>query len=204
MTNDGAPRAIKKLKSFFAPLISVNSDDKAQAYEREALPFLDDIFRVAARMVGSRTEAEDLVQEVFMQAWKSFHHFELGTNCRAWLFRILFHKLNHHRRKSLPWKRFKDDEANLEQLPDPQPAFSEHLSDKEILLALERLPACYREVVLLTDVHEFSYKETADILRVPLGTVMSRLSRGRKLLRHALADVAAAYGILEGKESVEN
>lgn len=88
--------------------------------------------------------------------------------------------------------------------PTRSPPSAKHLSDKESLLALERLPACYREVVLLTDVHEFSYKETADILCVPLGTVMSRLSRGRKLLRHALADVAAAYGILEGKESVEN
>ncbi len=175
---------------------SITSRDTNRAdFEAAAMPYLNEIFGVAARLVGSRVEAEDLVQEVFMQAWKSFHCFKIGTNCRAWLFRILFNKHHHHRRNLLRWRRIKTDEVNFEQLPSDAPPVSEHLNDREILLALERLPQCYREVVLLSDVQEFAYKEIAAILRVPAGTVMSRLSRGRKLLRSELADVAAGYGI---------
>jgi len=198
LTAGTALRVRKEFKP--APALNTGSgvmskDTQRIDFEASAMPYLNEIFGVAARLVGSRAEAEDLVQEVFMQAWKSFHCFELGTNCRAWLFRILFNKHHHHRRKLLRWRRIKTDEVNLEQIPSDDPPVSEHLNDAEILLALEQLPQCYREVVLLADVQEFSYKEIAAILRVPAGTVMSRLSRGRKLLRSELADVATAYGI---------
>lgn len=167
---------------------------RAADFEMAALPHLNELMRAAARLVGSRAEAEDLIQETYCQAWKSFHHFELGTNCRAWLFRILFNKANHHR-KWLFWRKAHDCETKLVEALRYMPPVNEQLKDEEILCALERLPQCHREVVLLVDVEEFSYKEAAGILRVPIGTVMSRLSRGRKLLRVELADVAKSCGI---------
>jgi RNA polymerase sigma-70 factor (ECF subfamily) len=173
--------------------------ETAGRFEAEAIPHTNDLFRTAARMMADRSRAEDVVQEVFLQAWTSFDRFEPGTNCRAWLFKILFHCVNHHRRK---WFRFplmteKQEfiEANLTYAP-PVP---EHLTDEDILAALDSIPADFRAVVLLADVEEFAYKEVAEILSIPIGTVMSRLSRGRKLLRERLADVAKSYGI--GKQA---
>jgi RNA polymerase sigma-70 factor (ECF subfamily) len=179
-----------------AALGNQNSDRARLAeFEGAAMPHLDDIFRTALRMSGDRSRAEDAVQETFLQAWKSFDRFEPGTNCRAWLFRILFHSVHHHRRKLFRFPLVKDAEEFLEaNLPAPEPV-PENLRDEQILSALERIPRDYRAAVLLVDVEEFAYKEAADILRVPVGTVMSRLSRGRKLLRGQLAEVARAYGI---------
>ncbi len=186
--------SIAKFKLRFASQTETDEGVTAENFEAAALPHLNELFRTAARLVGSRTEAEDLIQETYMQAWKSFHRFELGTNCRAWLFRILFNKANHQRRR-LFWRKTHDSDVLLEETLRYETPVSEQLSDEEVLLALERLPRHYREVVLLIDVEEFSYKEVAGILSVPIGTVMSRLSRGRKLLRVVLAGVAASYGI---------
>lgn len=167
----------------------------AERFEAEAMPHLNDIFRTAVRVLGDRSRAEDIAQEVYLQAWKSFGRFESGTNCRAWLFRIMFNCVNHHRRK---WFRFPllseaTDflEANL-TAAEPVP---EHLTDEEVRAAMDRIPADFRAVVLMVDVEEFAYKETAEILSIPIGTVMSRLNRGRKLLREQLAEVAREYGI---------
>lgn len=165
------------------------------AFDAEAMPHLNDLFRTAARILGDRTRAEDIVQEVYLQAWKSFHRFEKGTNCRAWLFKILFHCVNHHRRKWFRFPLLKETEEFLEtNLVAPSPVV-EHLTDGQILAALDRIPAEFRSVVLLVDVEEFAYKDAAEILQVPIGTIMSRLSRGRKLLRGQLQDVARSYGI---------
>ncbi len=167
----------------------------ADRFNAEAMPHMTDIFRTAVRLVGERARAEDVVQEVYLQAWKSFHRFESGTNCRAWLFKILFHCVNHHRRKWFRFPLLKETEdfveANLTS-PTPIPA---HLTDQEVLAALDRIPTEFRSVVLLVDVEEFAYKEAAEITGTPIGTVMSRLSRGRKLLREQLAGVARSYGI---------
>jgi len=168
---------------------------KIEDFEAAALPHLDDLYRTAARLVGSRTEAEDLVQEAYLQAWKSFHRFELGTNCRAWLFKILFHVIQHHRRKHYQLKLVTEGEEILAETLAYEPPLPEQLSDEEVLLALDRVPQQYREVVLLADVEEFAYKEIAELLHIPVGTVMSRLSRGRKLLRAELAGFAEGYGI---------
>jgi RNA polymerase sigma-70 factor (ECF subfamily) len=159
------------------------------------MPHLNDLFRTAARLTGERAKAEDVVQEVYLQAWKSFHRFESGTNCRAWLVKILFHCVNHQRRK---WFRFplqKDADELIEAKLTYTPPVPEHITDQEILAALDRIPAEFRAAVLLVDVEEFGYKEAADIMGIPIGTIMSRLSRGRKLLRERLADVARTYGI---------
>lgn len=173
---------------------------RAQAREAEfaeqAIPHMDDLFRIALRMTGDRTRAEDAVQEAYLQAWKSFDRFEQGTNCKAWLFRILFHCVQHQRRK---WFRFAvagDSEEILEtsvRAPEPVPV---NLTDGQIQEALDALPPDYRAVALLVDVEEFGYREAADILGIPIGTVMSRLSRARRTLRERLADTARSYGIL--------
>ena len=167
----------------------------ADRFEAEAMPHLNDIFRTATRLLGERSRAEDIAQEVYLQAWKSFHRFETGTNCRAWLFKILFHCVNHHRRKWFRFPLLKETEEFLETNLTSSPPIPNQLTDQDILAALDRIPADFRSVVLLVDVEEFSYKEASDILTVPIGTVMSRLSRGRKALREQLTDVARSYGI---------
>jgi len=164
-------------------------------FDAEAMPHLNDIFRTATRLLSDRARAEDVAQEVYLQAWKSFHRFETGTNCRAWLFKILFHCVNHHRRKWFRFPLLKETEEFLEANLIAATPLPETLEDEDILGALDRLPADFRSVVLLVDVEEFSYKEASDILTVPIGTVMSRLSRGRKILREQLAEVARSYGI---------
>ena len=152
-------------------------------FETVALPHLHALYRMAARLLGDSTKAEDVVQEAYLQAWKSFARFEPGTNCRAWLFKILVNTIHHHRRSWFNLRRVRESEEILEQTAVRAAPVPERLAQGEILRALDRLPADYRAAVLLSDVEEFSYKEIAGMLDVPKGTVMSRLSRGRKLLR---------------------
>jgi RNA polymerase sigma-70 factor (ECF subfamily) len=173
----------------------------AERFEAEAMPHLNDIFRTATRLVGDRSRAEDVAQEVYLQAWKSFDRFEPGTNCRAWLFKILFNCVHHHRRKWFRFPLLKETEDFIEANLKFAPPIPEHLTDEEILMALEKISAEFRAVVLLVDVEEFAYKEAAEILSIPIGTVMSRLSRGRRMLREQLTDVAHSYGI--GRTSAE-
>ena len=168
---------------------------KSEDFEAAALPYLHELFRVAARVIGDRSEAEDLVQEAYLQAWKSFHRFEPGTNCRAWLFKILFHVIQHHRRKWFNNRAIKENDDTLEQTLAYEPPVPQSIGDDDVLAALEKVPLHYREVVLLADVEDLSYKEVAEALSIPVGTVMSRLSRGRKVLREELAGFAAGYGI---------
>ena len=166
----------------------------AHRFEAEAMPHLNDIFRTATRVLGERGRAEDVVQEVYLQAWKSFDRFEPGTNCRAWLFKILLHVIQHHRRK---WFRFRfadEPGETLEQTLQYEPPVPQDLSDEDVLAAFQKIPEQYRAVVLLSDVYEYSYKEIHETLGMPLGTVMSRLSRGRQLLRTHLAGMAEAAG----------
>ena len=168
---------------------------RTDEFEAAAMPHMNDLYRTAARLLGNGTGADDIVQDVYLQAWKSFDQFELGTNCRAWLFRILFHTLNHYRRKWLNIRMVRESDEILDQAPASSPPLPEHITDEEMLAALAEVPQDFRAVVLLIDVEEFSYKDTAGILNVPIGTVMSRLSRGRKVLREKLAGLAESYGI---------
>lgn len=164
-------------------------------FEAAALPHLNDIFRTAFRLMGDGARADDVVQDVYLQAWKSFDRFEPGTNCRAWLYKILFHTVHHYRRKWLNIRMVTESEEILEKTAAAAPPVPEQITDEELLAALAVVPHDYRAVVLLVDVEEFSYREAAGVLNVPVGTVMSRLSRGRKLLRDRLADLARSYGI---------
>lgn len=175
---------------FFHPQV------RLQDFEAVAMPHFPDLYRTSRILARDPAEAEDLVQDVFLEAWKSFHRFQAGTNCRAWLFKILFHRLHHFRRR---WAKA----AKVEQFSHPEdgdsfvaePPVPQEIRDEDVLMALERLPIEFREVVLLADVQEFSYKEIAETLKLPMGTVMSRLSRARRLLRQQLAGVASSYGI---------
>ena len=184
------------------PTQTVNSTSAGSLelrFEREAMPHLGDLFRTATRVTGDRSRAEDVVQETFLQAWKSFGRFQPGTNCRAWLYKILFHCLSHYRRKFLRFPLLDDATGFLESSIPYSAPIPESLTDEQILAALDRIPVDFRSVVLLSDVEEFAYKEVAEILGIPIGTVMSRLSRARKMLRGHLGDVAKEYGI--GRQS---
>jgi RNA polymerase sigma-70 factor, ECF subfamily len=164
------------------------------AFEAEALPHLDDLFRAAIRLLQDHGKAADAVQETYLVAWKSFNKFQRGTNCRAWLFQILFNVVRHERRNWFKWITGKEEDLGEAQLAAPTPT-PESLTDPDILGALDRLPVQFREVLLLVDVEEFSYKEASEILRVPIGTIMSRLNRARGVLRIQLASVARSYGL---------
>jgi RNA polymerase sigma-70 factor (ECF subfamily) len=172
-------------------------NNQEEIFAAEAMPHLKDLYRTALRLTREQSQAEDIVQEVFLQAWKSFESYETGTNCRAWLYQIMFFKISHYRRSLVMQSKFfqQDDEegtifahAAVEQ-PIPQ-----HLTDEDMIAAVDGLSTNYRAVVLLADVEEFSYKEVAEILQIPIGTVMSRLSRARANLRESLAGVAPEYG----------
>ena len=156
-----------------------------EEFESEALPHLKHLYQTAAHVIGDRTEAEDLVQQTYLQAWKAFDRFQPGTNCRAWLFRILFNVIRHHRRGWFSRRVLVDCDLFEDVLPGENPV-PDTLTDEDILFALDRVPQSFREVLLLVDVQEFSYKEAAETLGIPIGTVMSRVSRGRDLLRNQL------------------
>ncbi len=174
---------------------------RTDEFERAALPHLKELYRTAVRLLGDGPKAEDVVQETYLQAWKSFERFAPGTNCRAWLFKILINTTHRHRRNWFNLHLVKESEEILEQTAAATPPIPERFARQEILRALDGLPADYRAAVLLADVEEFSYKEIAGVLDVPIGTVMSRLSRGRKLLREQLSELARSYGIGQaGKE----
>lgn len=169
--------------------------DRMEAFEAEAMGHSNDLYRTALRLLQDASKASDAVQETYLLAWKSFDRYKRGTNCKAWLFQILFNVVRHERRNWFKWITGKEQDAGESTLAADAP-IPDHLSDQEILAALDRLPRQFREVVLMVDVEEFSYKETSEMLHVPIGTVMSRLSRGRGILRQELTAVAAAYGIV--------
>lgn len=172
------------------------TDMKEEIFQNEAMQHIDDLYRTAKRLTMNQTEADDLVQETYMQAWRSFASYEPGTNCRAWLYKILFNKFDHLRRKKYTQaKYFEEADELVYATAAGTPSVPDHLTDKQVLTALSALPEHYRSVVLLADVHEFDYKEVAEILDIPMGTVMSRLSRARAQLKKSLASVAREYGI---------
>jgi RNA polymerase sigma-70 factor (ECF subfamily) len=181
----------------------MNAESRREEFETVALAHMNDLVRTATRVVRDRVEANDLVQETYLQAWKSFHRFEPGTNCRAWLYKIMFHVIHHHRRKTyrMNLRLVHEDEPGLEATLPYVPPVRENLDDEDVLAAFDKLPPHYRDVVLLVDVQELSYKEAADALDVPIGTIMSRLSRGRQMLRISLADYAKGFGIGDGNVS---
>jgi len=198
----GTPR--NKVLAFDAANREAESRSRREAFDSEALPHIKDLFRTALRTTGDRARAEDAVQETLLQAWRSFDRFESGTNCRAWLYQILFHCVNHQRRKWLRFPLVKESEEFIEATLVSAAPVANELSDADIIAALDRIPADFRAVVLLVDVEEFAYKDASEVLGIPIGTVMSRLNRGRKLLREQLAETARAYGIVKKETKGHN
>ncbi len=164
------------------------------AFEAEAMPHAASLFRVALWLTRDRTEAEDLLQETLTEALGSFHRFAQGTNCRAWLVSIMYHRQSKRRRAATRLQLISNAEENIAESIAFEPPAPQNLTDEEVLSALEQLPRSFQEVVILADIEELSYKEIAFATDVPVGTVMSRISRGRKLLRAKLASYATAHG----------
>jgi RNA polymerase sigma-70 factor (ECF subfamily) len=177
-------------------------------FETEALSFLDALYRTALRMTRSEADAEDLVQETYIRAFRFREQFTPGTNLKAWLFRILTNTFinTYRRRQTQPefteldgvdefslYKRMSDLKTSS-GAGNPETEFLDGLVDTEVKDALGDLPEKFRQVVLL-DVEGFSYKEIAEMLDIPIGTVMSRLHRGRKFLQKRLLDLAQQRGI---------
>lgn len=181
-------------------------------FERDALPYLDALYGAALRMTKNPESAEDLVQETFAKAFTSFHQFTEGTNLRAWLYRILTTTFINIYRKEQRQPLISDGEIEEWQIAEAATHTSdqgksaevealEQLPDSDIKIALHELPEEFRLAVYFADVEGFSYKEVAEILGIPPGTVMSRLHRGRKLLRESLADYARERGFLKRGEA---
>lgn len=181
-----------------------NGEDKWQNFQREVMPFSKDLYRVAMWLTRNPTEAEDLVQETMLQAMRSFHGYELGTNCRAWLMTIM-HNMNAKRLRNLGrLTMIADTEDRIAETIAFEPSIPESITDEEVLEALRELPQHFRDVIVLSDVEGFSYKEISTILNLPMGTVMSRLHRARKLLRLRLADYAKNFGFGENRQAAGN
>jgi RNA polymerase sigma-70 factor, ECF subfamily len=157
------------------------------AFEAEALPHLETLFRFAMWLEQQRDRAEDLVQETLIEALQSFHRFRSGTNCRAWLLSILRHVRSNRQRASSRLPLVSDPDDRIAETVQFVPPVPQHLSDEEVVAALRRIPQQYQEVIILCDVEEMAYKEIGEALGVPVGTVMSRLHRGRALLRAELS-----------------
>ncbi|MGH9844484.1 MAG: sigma-70 family RNA polymerase sigma factor [Blastocatellia bacterium] len=169
-----------------------NPQQRLAEFENAAMGYTDQLFRVAMRVVRDHAHAEDLVQETYLQAWRSFDRFEPGTNLRAWLYKIMFN--THHsqrRRLRLQLVQFEETIAETIAYDPPTP---QHLTDEEVLAEMEKLPRDFQIPIALVDIEGLSYKELAEALNIPIGTVMSRLHRGRKLLRMGLAKYAHEAG----------
>ncbi|HKR59576.1 MAG TPA: sigma-70 family RNA polymerase sigma factor [Pyrinomonadaceae bacterium] len=178
-------------------MVRDNLQQQLESFESQALAFSDQLFRVALRVCRDRAKAEDLVQETYLQAWRSFQRFEQGTNLRAWLYKIMFNVYYSGRRKDR--LELVPVEENLAETIAYDPPTPQHLTDEDVLEALERVSRDFQIPVVLADVEDLSYREIAGVLEIPLGTVMSRLHRGRKLLRMELANYAhdAGYQVAE-------
>ena len=184
-------------------------------FEREALPHLQALYSAAMRLTRNERDAEDLVQDALLRAYRFFDSFQPGTNCKAWLFRILTNVFcNRYREREREHEiltEAKSSEANIEQFfagqqgqRDVDTAFLGRLVSEDVERALKQIPEDFRLAVILADLEDFSYKEIAEIMECPAGTVMSRLYRGRKLLQGLLFDYAVEQGIVPAGRSLED
>ena len=198
-------------------LFDDRQDDLTRAeFEAVALRHLDALYGAAVRLTRNERDAEDLVQDAVLRAYRFFDRFEPGTNIKAWLFKILTNTFINRYRRSSKERTLVDgpeQEAVQGQLvsrdaadaaADPERWYFDRVLSEDVLAAVDALPIDFRMVVILADLQEFSYREIADVLDVPVGTVMSRLFRGRRLLQKALAGYAVESGFLSETAGVED
>ncbi|QHC01661.1 sigma-70 family RNA polymerase sigma factor [Epidermidibacterium keratini] len=193
--------------------------ERAARFERDAMPLLDQLYAGALRMTHNAADAEDLVQDTYAKAFSSFHQFKPGTNLRAWMYRILTNNFINNYRKAQrrpqesssegieDWQLYAAEQHTSTGLRSAEMEALDSLPDDDIKRALSDLPEDFRLAVYLADVEGFAYKEIAEMMNTPIGTVMSRLHRGRKALQVSLADYARDRGILpadSGKEAVRS
>ncbi len=191
---------------------SMATDDDRARFEALVTAHLDELYGTGLRLTRNRAAAEDLVQETFLKAWRSFRTFQTGSNGRAWLYRILMNAhIDSHRRASRTPEILADDEggnfslyararegATAAREGNPEEILLAKIMDADVASALEQIPEMFRAAVILADLQEFSYREIAEILDIPIGTVMSRLYRGRRLLQRLLWDRARRGGYGNG------
>jgi RNA polymerase sigma-70 factor (ECF subfamily) len=181
--------------------------DRRKRFEDEALPHLDALYTMAIRLARNPDDANDLLQETVLRAYRFFHQFQSGTNCRAWMLTILFNNFRNGYRKSSreqPASSAEEFERKVENESlrtdpagsNPEAMLSVQGMEGEVETALASLPGEFRDAILLVDVEELSYQEVSGVLNVPIGTIKSRVSRGRALLRDTLANFAKERGII--------
>jgi len=198
------------------PMLRSQADNTkdSDGFSEECIGHIDALYGVACRLTRNPTEAEDLVQDALVKAMRARHQFLVGTNLKAWLFRILTNTfINKYRRGGLERNLFEGPDADpladgwvsastMRQLRDPEQVALLPIVEGEVGRALDALPTEFKMAVILCDVEEFSYEEIAEIMGCPIGTVMSRLHRGRKLLQRSLYEHARALGIVKAEDTV--
>ena len=184
-----------------------SNDPMRQDFEREALCHLNALYGAALRLTRTESEAEDLVQETVLRGWRKWHQFQRGTNCKAWLFRILTNTfINGYRRRTKEREILEAEQlgrhgerffskVSAQRWGDPEQGYEDHNLSPIVENALAELSTNFRTVVVLADLQSFSYKEIAEIIDCPIGTVMSRLFRARRALQEVLREHAQSYGI---------
>ena len=189
------------------------AEERRVRFERDAMQYVDQLYSAAMRMARNPSDAEDLVQEAYTKAFSAFHQYKPGTNLKAWLYRILTNTyINLYRKRQREplqsnsdtiedWQLARAESHTSSGLRSAEAEALDHLPDSDVKRALQSIPEEFRLAVYFADVEGFAYKEISDIMNTPIGTVMSRLHRGRKMLRDMLADYAAERGFRGATES---
>jgi len=192
---------------------SESTEDRRLRFERDAMQYVDQLYSAAMRMARNPADAEDLVQEAYTKAFSAFHQYKPGTNLKAWLYRILTNTyINLYRKRQREpfqsnsdtiedWQLARAESHTSSGLRSAEAEALDHLPDSDVKRALQAIPEEFRLAVYFADVEGFAYKEISDIMNTPIGTVMSRLHRGRKMLRDMLADYAAERGFKAAVDS---